>query len=140
MYDPVGVGVGEGVGDVGEDADRLGHWQLALAGELRAQRLALDERHRVVKQVPGGRGRQEGNDVWVLEGGGEFDLAPEARDVDVCGHLGRQHLDDDLALERGFLREKHAAHPATAELPLDAIGVAEGGLQASQKVAHGSLR
>src|SRR5207302_419827 len=128
------------VGDVGEDADRLAHRELALAGELGPERFALHERHRVVEQVPGGRGGEQGNDVRVLEGGGEFDLAPEALDVDAGGHLGRQHLDDDWALQRGSLREKHAAHPATAELPLEAIRVAEGGLQASQKVAHGSLR
>jgi len=78
--------------------------------------------------------------VRVLEGGDEFHLTPEALDVDPGGHLGRQHLDDDLALERSLLREEHAAHSPAAELPVDPVGVAEGGLQASQKVAHGSLR
>ena len=136
MHDPVSMGVSEGVGDVGEDADRLAHRELALAAELSAQRLALDERHRVVEQVPGGRGRQQGNDVRVLEGGGEFDLAPETLDVDAGGHLGRQHLDDDLALERGLVREEHAAHPPATELPLDAIGVAQRNLKASLEVAH----
>src|SRR5256885_6496088 len=37
--------------------------------------------------------------LFRSEGGGEFDLAPEALDVDAGGHLGRQHLDDDLRSE-----------------------------------------
>ena len=61
----------------------------------------------------------------VLEPGGELDLALEAVDAHAGGELGRQHLDDDLAAERGARREEDARHAAAAELALDGVCVTE---------------
>src|SRR5713226_1090502 len=55
---------------------------------------------------------------------------------DAC-ELRRQELDHYLLLQRCVGHEEHPAHAATDEFLLDAAGVAEGGLQTSQKVAHG---
>ena len=76
----------------------------------------------------------------VLQPGGELDLALEPLDVDRGAELGRQHLDDDLAAEPGLLGEEDAAHAAAAQLPQDAVGVAEGGLEALLEVGHGPKR
>ena len=65
----------------------------------------------------------------MLQAGGELDLALEPLDVDRGAHLGRQHLDDDLAAEPGLLGEEHAAHAAAAQLPQDAVLVADRGLK-----------
>src|SRR5713226_5238627 len=56
---------------------------------------------------------------------------------DAC-ELRRQQLDHYLLLQRCVGREEHPAHAATDEFLLDAAGVAEGGVQTSQKVAHGA--
>ena len=48
--------------------------------------------------------------------------------------LGREHLDDDLPAEPRLLGEEDAAHPAAAELALDAVGVADHRLQAGREL------
>ena len=48
----------------------------------RAQRLAFDERHRVVRQAAHLARGEHRHDVRMLESGGELDLALEALDVD----------------------------------------------------------
>jgi hypothetical protein len=73
--------------------------------------------------------------VRVLEAGGELDLALEALDVDGRARLGREDLDDDLPAEPGFLGEEDTAHPA-AQFLQDAVGPAEGGLEALLEVAQ----
>ena len=139
--DAVAVGVGEGVHDLAQELGRLGHRQLALARELGTQRFAGDERHDVVEQVAGGRaGGEQRHDVRVLEPRGELDLALEALDVDGGAGLRRQHLDDDLPAQPGLLGKEDAAHAAAAQLPEEAVGVAEGGLEALLEVGHGPKR
>jgi ABC-type phosphonate transport system ATPase subunit len=46
------------VDDVAQQAHGVGNRQLALAGELGAKRLALDEGHGVVEEIAGTAGRQ----------------------------------------------------------------------------------
>ena len=65
----------------------------------------------------------------MLELGGELDLAAEAVDVDAGGELGREHLDHDLPARAPFLGQEDAAHPAAAELALEAVRAAERVLQ-----------
>ena len=74
----------------------------------------------------------------VLETGGEPDLALEALDVHRGAGLGRQHLDHDLAAEPDLFGEEDATHPAAAQLPQDAVGVPEGGLEALLQLHDGS--
>src|ERR1043165_9507024 len=76
----------------------------------------------------------------MLEPGGELDLALEALDADTGGHLRRQHLDDDLAAQAGLLGEEDPAHPAAAQLLLDAVGIAERRLEAGLEVLDVGLR
>ena len=63
-------------------------------GAARAQRLAGDERHRIVEERSCcGRGR---NDQRVLQLRGELDLAAESLDADFRGQLGWEEFDDTL--------------------------------------------
>ena len=73
----------------------------------------------------------------MLQPGGELDLALEPLDVDSGAGLGRQHLDDDLPAQPGLLGQEDAAHAAAAQLLDDAVGVAEGGLEALLEIGHG---
>ena len=59
----------------------------------------------------------------------ELDLALKPFLVHTSRHIGRQHFDDDLSVQPGFFGEKDTAHPATAQLPFDAICVAYRGLE-----------
>ncbi len=114
VHDLVRVRVGEGVGDVGENADRLTDGELALAHELGSERFAFYKRHGVIEQITGRPGCEQGDDVGVLERGGQLDLAPEPLGVDPGRHLRRQNFDDHFPRERLLVREEDAAHPAAA--------------------------
>jgi hypothetical protein len=50
--------------------------------------------------------------------------------------LGGDDLEDDLLVERGLSGEPHARLPAAAGLPLDAVAVGQGGLQATERVGY----
>ena len=54
----LGVSVRQGIGHVPHDAERVANRKAPLAGQLGAQRFALDIRHDVVQQVAFGAGRQ----------------------------------------------------------------------------------
>ena len=127
--DAVPVGVGEGVDHLAQDAHRLDDGQLAFARELEPERLARDERHDVVEQVAGRSGREQRNDVRVLQAGGELDLPLESLDVHRSAHLGRQELDDDLTTEPDLFGQEDAAHAAATQLLQDAVVVADRGLK-----------
>ena len=66
-------------------------------------------------------GGEELHDVGMLQPRRELDLALEPVAVDAGRHLGRQHLDDHAAAERGLFRQEDAAHAAAAELALDTV-------------------
>ena len=68
------------------DLDRLLDGELALAVEQLAQRLAAQERHRVVQRARGFAGAPHRKDVRVLEPRRDVHLAPKA----VAAHRGRE--------------------------------------------------
>src|SRR6185312_12542050 len=61
----------------------------------------------------------------------------EAGGADLAGHLRREDLDDDLAIERALGAEEEAAHAAAGELAVDAVCVTERGLEAGGEVGLG---
>ncbi len=134
--------IGQRVEHLLEDPHRVPHRQLALAGQLGAERLALDERHDVVEEVALGPGGEQRDDVRVLQLGRELDLAVEPLDVDARAHLGRQHLDHHAPAELDLLRQEHAAHAAAAQFLVEAVGAAQGGLEPGLKISghDGQLR
>jgi len=85
-------------------------------------------------------GGEEWDDVGMLQRGGELNLAAEPLGVHPGRHLRGQHFHHHLPPELTLLGEEDTTHPAAAELVFDAVGVAEGILQTSPKVAHRALR
>ena len=136
VHDALGVSIGEGVHDVAQDSYHLGDGQLTLARELGSQRFARDERHHVVEQVIRRARGEELHNVGVLQRRRQLDLAPEPLDVHAGSEVGGEHFDDDPAAERALLGNEHAAHPAAAQLLVDAIGAPDRGLETRSQVVH----
>ncbi len=132
----VAVGVVERIGHRDGDPDRLVHAQLGLAVELRAQRLAVDERHDVEEEAVGGAGIEERQDVGVLQRRGGRDLLDEPLGAEDGGELGLEDLERHLALVLEVLGQVHRGHAALAQLALDAVAVGQGGGEAVQGVGQ----
>ena len=129
VHDSVFVRIRERGGDLAQHANGMVDGQLAVPREANPQRLAVHERHREVRQaVRLARGEQR-HDVWMLELGRKEDLALETFERDLRRGLRREHLDHDLAVERGLLGDEHARHPTAAEFALERVASAQGRLQ-----------
>ena len=61
----------------------------------------------------------------MLQRRGDLDLAEEPVAAEHGRQLGLEHLDGDLPAVLQVLGEEHDRHPAVAELPLDAVPIAE---------------
>ena len=104
-----------------------------------AEDLALDERHGE-PELAGGLARVvDGQDVRVLQPGGEADLALEALGAERVGQLGVQHLERDGAVVPDVVREIDRRHAAAAELALDRVVAGETCLKLSARVGQRSL-
>jgi hypothetical protein len=133
------VGGRQRLGDLAQEPDRLGHRQLAPAGEPVAEGLALDVGHDVVEEAAGLARVDEPQDVGVLQPGGDGDLAAEALGAEGGGELGAEDLEGDSAVMLQVLGEVDGGHAALPELPLDAVALGEGGLEAGHRVGHVGL-
>lgn len=51
--------------------------------------------------------------------------------------VGREHLDDDLAIERRLRREEDAAHSSAVEFAIDPVRVTERALQLFPQIESG---
>ena len=126
---PVPVGVVEGGGHLGGQAHRVAHRQLFLPAQPVAQRLAVDERHDVVRGAVHLAAVDQAEDVRVLQRRDGLDLTQEALGADDGGQLGTQHLDGHLAPVLEVLGEVDRGHAALAQLALEAVAVGDQGLQ-----------
>ena len=90
--------------------------------EPRRHVLAVDELHRDEVAAADRLGVEDGDHVRVAQLRHRARLAqqPGLRGV-VAGERGPQHLQRDLAIELGVVREPHGAHAAGAELALEPI-------------------
>ena len=133
MDDAVLVGVLQGAADFAGDLERGVERKLLFPREPLPERLALGERHHVVEQAAGLPRVVQRENVGVLEGGGDLDLAEEPVAAEDGRQLGLEHLDGDAAVVLQVLGEKDDRHPALAELALDAVAVAERRLSCSRR-------
>jgi hypothetical protein len=78
--------------------------------------------------------------VWMLEPGGELDLPLEPLGAYARSHFGRQDLDDDRSAQADLLGEEDAAHPPTAQLALDLVGIADSRLKPGLELDINPLR
>ena len=125
MDDAVLVGVLQGAADFAGDLERGVERELLLPREPLPERLALGERHDVVEQAAGLSRVVQREDVGVLEGRGDLDLAEEPLAAEHGRQLGLEQLDGDGAAVLQVLGEEDDRHPAVAELPLDPVSIAE---------------
>ena len=94
----------------------------------------------VYQSRPRGFARVEhGEDVGVLQPGGEPDLAQEALRAERGGELGVQHLERDLAVVLEVVREIDRGHAPAAELALERVAVGQGGLEPFQGLGQRDL-
>ena len=121
MHDAVLVRVLEGVGDFSRDPHRFVHAELRLAVELRAQCLAVDERHDVEEEAVRGTRIEERENVRVLQRRRGLDLDDEPFGAEDGGELGLQHLQRDVAIMLYIVREVDRGHAAHAELALNGV-------------------
>ena len=93
MDHALGVGIGECVRHLVQDAHRVRHRELPFARQSVAQGLPGNEGHHVEEQIALRPGAEHREDVGVLQVGGELDLLLEARLAHLARELGRQQLD-----------------------------------------------
>jgi hypothetical protein len=138
MHHALPVCIVDGVGNVVKNPDSLSDGQLTGSLQSRAQRLSFDARHRIIKQIVFRAGKEERDDVRMLQSRGQLDLAAEAADVEPGAELGRQNFDDDIAAERDFADNEDARHPA-AEVVDDFVAIAERTLEARGEITYGAF-
>ena len=123
----------------GGDMNRLAHRKLALTGEPVPQRLAADERHVIVQQIPGDAGVVQWQDVRMLKARGDSNLAQKSVGANNGGELGAQHLDRDVPFVLEIRRAEDDRHPTLAELARECVALAEARLQSLEKTGHDTL-
>ena len=119
------VRVGERGGDVAQEPDRLGDRQLAVTVQPGAERFAVHERHREVREARRLAGGEQRDDVRMLKLRGELDLAAEPVDAHARRELGQKHLHHDLPPQRDLRRHEHPRHAAAPELALEVVRIAK---------------
>ncbi len=132
------VGVGQRVGDLGRDPDGVGDRQLAEMVEAVAQVVAVHVRHHVVEEARGFAGIVEGEDVGMLEPGGDLDLAEEALGAQRGGQLGPENLDGDFSAVAEVGGQVDHGHAALTQLALQRVAVGQRGGELGGKVGHPS--
>ena len=123
----VPVGVGQRVGDLAGDRQRLVDREPRLAPEPVAERLALDERHDVVEDAVGLARVVDREDVRVGEAGRDLDLADEPLGAERGGDVAPEDLDRDAPVLPEVLRQVDRRHSASADLALERIALPENG-------------
>jgi hypothetical protein len=105
-----------------EDGDCALRLERSLLGEKLGQIRALDVPHGQEEQPFLLARLQDGDDVRVVEGGGDPRLAQETLTKPlILGELGGNHLERDLAPEPRVFGAVDRAHPPTADERLDSV-------------------
>ncbi len=120
------VRVVERVRHLARDLQSVLERQLLVALQPVAQRLALHVGHDVVQDACGFAGVVDGDDVGVIERGGDLDLAQEPLGAECRGELGSHDFDGYLAAVLQVLGEMDDGHPPRAERALQAVAVGDG--------------
>jgi hypothetical protein len=115
------VRVGERIGDVAKDVNRLSKGKAPSPPQSRAERFPLDVRHDVEQQGTGRARVEERQDMWMLEVSGEPDLREEPLHANPGSDLGLQHLNGDVALVFQIVRKIDDSHASGAQLAHEPI-------------------
>jgi hypothetical protein len=113
----------ERLGDLGEELDRALRLERPLLGDDLGQVRALHVAHREEEDAGLLSCLVDGDDVRVIERGGDARLAQEAlAKALVLRELGRDHLERDLASQALLVGTVDRTHASSADERLDAIG------------------
>ena len=102
-----------------ESASSIG--ELALARQLRAQRLAAHVRQYIEEDAVRAARVDEREDVRVIELRRDAHLLEEPVGADDGGEIGAEHLERDVAIVLEIAREVDGRHSSGAELATDPI-------------------
>ena len=113
---PFRVREGERLRRLPGDRNRILHRQPPLAVHPLAQALALDVGHGEPEQAVGaGAAVEHGEDVGVLQPGGEADLALEPLEAEGGGEAGVEDLERDGTVVAEVVGQPDGRHPAPAD-------------------------
>ena len=129
MDDVMGVGMAQGVSDFQGDLDRIVDRELALAFQPVPERFALDEGHDIEEESIHRPRVEEPEDVWVLQLGGQLDLALESLTADGGGQVGIEDLDRHFAVVPDVAGQVDRGHPPLPKLSLEEVAVSQFRLQ-----------
>jgi hypothetical protein len=123
VHQPARVGVAEALEDLRGDRHEVLDAQTAtLAREVGAERLAVEVLHRQVRDPVLAPALVQADDVRVLKRVETLTLALEAGDsLGVVDPVGREHLDDDLAVRVALVCEVHQADATAREQATDRV-------------------
>ena len=112
--------------------DRQGfvYAELLLPLQFLAERLTSDEGNDVPEEAVALAGVDEGEDVRMIEFGGEVDLGEKPSPAQHGGQLRAEHLERDVAVVLEVVGQVDRGHAALAELVVEPVAVLKGGGQA----------
>ncbi len=137
------VRIGQRIGHLARDAERLVHGQLPLPPQAVAERLALDIRHHVVEEPVRLARIVEREDVRVPQPRRDPDLPQETLGPERSRQLGPQHLQRHRPPVPRVLCQVDHCHPARPQLTQDQIARRQRRLDALERRRHrvaGSMR
>ena len=99
--------------------------ELLLPLELRPERLAADVRDDVEQEAIGFARVDQGEDVGMVEPGGDGDLPEKPLGTERGRDLGSQHLERDGPVMLQIVGQMDRGHAAPTQLPLDAVATSQ---------------
>jgi len=126
MNHPFPVGIGQSVGDLPGNPNRLVHRELRLPVQSGAKGLSLHVGHHKEKEALGLAGVMKGKNMRVSEIGHRLDFPKEPLCAQGPSQLRIEHLHGDLAMMLQVLGQVDGGHPAATDLAVESITVGEG--------------
>jgi len=130
------VGIGKGVRHFPGDLQGVFQGKLFLPIQPVPQGLPIHLGHHEVKDALRLAGIIQGQDVGVVETGGDFDFAKEPLRPQSRCQLRLQDLDGHLATVLTVFCEVHCGHTALAQFPNDRIPVGKGRVESADHFRH----
>lgn len=102
-----------------------------------AEGLARHIRHRIPEPAAAVPRIVDGQNVRVLQAGGDANFLEEAGRAQGRSQLGMEKLQRDRAIVLEIVREVDHSHPTPPKLALDSVTIGEGDRQVSERLDHG---
>jgi hypothetical protein len=133
---PVLMGVAQRPGRLTRNPQGVADRELALPPEPVAQALALDVGHGEPEPARSFPRVMHGQDVGMLQAGGEPDLPLEPLRPQRGGELRVQHLERHGPVVLTIVRQEDGCHPSPAQLALEHVTLAQALLELRAQVSH----